>query len=92
MYRLALNDDSHMQEKVFSLNSTFSFERYSYDERKALAKCVLLALHFLDAEHVKKQLCLAGVSVNEINRHLDKWKKEFLSLTVARNCSRNGSI
>ncbi len=77
MYRLALNDDSHMQEKVFSLNSTFSFERYGYEERKALAKCVLLALHLLDAEHVKKQLCLAGVSANEINSHLGKWEKEF---------------
>lgn len=77
MYRLTLNDDSHMQEKVFSLNSTFSFERYSYDERKALAKCVLLALHLLDAEHVKKQLDKAGASVNEVEFNLSKWKKEF---------------
>lgn len=77
MYRLTLNDDSHMQEKVSSLNSTFSFERYSYDERKALAKCVLMALHLLDAEHVKKQLANAGASVNEVESNLIKWEKEF---------------
>lgn len=66
-----------MQEKVSSLNSTFSFERYSYDERKALAKCVLMALHLLDAEHVKKQLANAGASVNEVESNLIKWEKEF---------------
>ena len=71
------HDDSHMQEKVSSLNSTFSFERYSYDERKALAKCVLMALHLLDAEHVKKQLANAGASVNEVESNLIKWEKEF---------------
>ena len=77
MYRLALNDDSHMQEKAFSLNSTFSFERYSYEERKTLAKCVLLVLYLLDAEHVRKQLCIAGASVNEVESNLKKWQKEF---------------
>lgn len=80
MYRLALNDDSHMQEKVFSLNSTFSFERYSYGERRALARCVLLVLYLLDAEHVKKQLCKAGASVNEVEGNLRKWEKEFSAL------------
>ncbi|WP_322153477.1 AAA family ATPase [Paratractidigestivibacter sp.] len=77
MYRLALNDDSHMQEKVFSLNSTFSFERYSYKERRMLARCALLILYLLDAEHVKKQLCIAGASINKVEENLRKWEKEY---------------
>lgn len=82
MYRLALNDDSHMQEKVCSLNSAFSFERYSYEERRKLARCVLLVLHHLDAEHVKKQLRIGGASPKEVESRLNKWEKELSASCV----------
>lgn len=54
MYRLVLNDESHMEEKVAALNPTLAFERYSYEEKRKLARCVLVILHCLDPEHVKK--------------------------------------
>lgn len=77
MYRLALNDESHMEEKVTSLNPTLAFERYSYEEKRKLARCVLVILRRLDAEHVKKQLKNAGASLREVESNLSKWEKEI---------------
>lgn len=42
MYRLELNDESHMQERMSSLNPPLNFSRYSYDEKRACAQCVLI--------------------------------------------------
>lgn len=77
MYRLALNDESHMEEKVASLNPTLAFERYSYEEKRKLARCVLVILHCLDSDHVKKQLTNAGASLREIESSLGRWEKEL---------------
>lgn len=77
MYRLALNDESHMEEKVVSLNPTLAFERYSYEEKRKLARCVLVILHRLDPEHVRKHLGKAGASLKGIESNLHKWEKEL---------------
>lgn len=77
MYRLALNDESHMEEKVASLNPTLAFERYSYEEKRKLVRCVLVILHCLDSDHVKKQLTNAGASLREIESSLGRWEKEL---------------
>lgn len=77
MYRLALNDESHMEEKVASLNPTLSFERYSHEEKRKLARCVLVILYRLDPEHVKKHLGKTGASLKGIVSSLDKWEKEL---------------
>ena len=74
MYRLVLNDDSHMKERVSSLNPTLTFERYSEKEKKQLARCVLVILNRLDSEHVKKHLGGMRVSLNEIEDNLLKWE------------------
>ena len=77
MYRLALNDESHMEEKVASLNPTLAFERYSYEEKRKLARCVLVILYRLEPEHVKKHLGKTGASLKGIESSLDKWEKEL---------------
>lgn len=78
MYRLALNDESHMKETVSSLNPTLEFERYSYDEKKKLAQCVLLILYHLDPVHVKKQFEKVSLSLTEAESNLNKWEEELL--------------
>ena len=77
MYRLALNDESHMEEKVASLNPTLAFERYSYEEKRKLARYVLVILYRLDPEHVKKHLGKTGTSLKGVESSLGKWEKEL---------------
>ncbi|WP_336620330.1 hypothetical protein [Propionimicrobium lymphophilum] len=56
MYRLALNDASHMENRVKAFNPTNTFERYSDEEKKKCAHRVMVILHKLDHVHLKKQL------------------------------------
>ena len=81
MYRLTLNDDSHMKERVVSLNPALSFERYSCDEKRALARCMLVMLNCLDPVHIKKQIgeSVNGktVSLKELENNLCKWRREL---------------
>lgn len=77
MYRLALNDESHMQERLSALNPAISFDRYGYDEKKALAQCTLVILGRLDADHVSKILATNDSEALEIEKSLRKWEKRF---------------
>ena len=74
MYRLALNDESHMQEEVTLMSPTICFERYSCEEKKKLARCVLVILNRLDPEHIKKQLGLLGVDLGIVDENLRQWE------------------
>ena len=74
MYRLTLNDDSHMEEKVKSLNQSMGFERYSCEEKKKLAQFVIVILSLIDEVHVIKQLSKTQVKEREIRENLKKWK------------------
>lgn len=75
MYRLILNDGSHLNERVTSLDSSIAFNRYSYQEKRTMAQCIFVILNYLDKDHIAKQL--AGVSKNEIRENLLTWQRQF---------------
>jgi wobble nucleotide-excising tRNase len=77
MYRLALNDESHMRERLSSLNPPLSFSHYSYEEKKACAQCVFVTLNKLNHEHVRKQLKKVNVSEKDINNKITSWEQRF---------------
>lgn len=77
MYRLALNDDSHMDEGVKSLNPSISFERYGYDEKRKLAQYALVILNRFDPEHVGKQLSAMGVDASQIAQNISDWERSL---------------
>ena len=75
MYRLILNDGSHFEERVASLDSSVTFNRYSYQEKRTMAQCVFVILNYLDKDHIAKQL--AGVSKEELRGNISKWQRQF---------------
>lgn len=77
MYRLALNDASHMVKRVKAFNPTNAFERYSEEEKKRCAQCVMVILDKLDPVHLKKHLGSCQISQQEIENHLREWTDRF---------------
>ena len=75
MYRLALNDESHMKGRVASLNPMANFKPYSYDEKRVMARCVLVMLSCLDPDHVVKHLDNFRVSPNEVRENVRRWEE-----------------
>lgn len=75
MYRLALNDESHLRDRVASLSPTANFEPYSYDEKRTMARCVLVMLFRLDPDHVIKQLDRCEVSRDKVRENITQWEK-----------------
>lgn len=78
MYRLALNDESHLKESLDALNPPIVFDRYSYQEKVTIAQSVFVILDYLDRDHVVKQLAHFEVSKKDINRHISEWRKKFI--------------
>ena len=75
MYRLALNDESHLRDRVSSLSPTASFEPYSYEEKRVMARCVLVMLSRLDPYHVVRHLRNFGVSPSEVQENVRRWEE-----------------
>lgn len=75
MYRLALNDESHLKDRVASLSPTANFEPYSYDEKRVMARCVLVMLFRLDPDHVVKHLRNFGISSSEVQENIRRWEE-----------------
>lgn len=79
MYRLALNDESHLKESLDAFNPPIVFDRYSYQEKVTIAQCVFVILDYLDRDHVVKQLAHFEVSKKDVNRYISEWRKKFIS-------------
>lgn len=75
MYRLLLNNESHMQVRVGAMNPRDHFEQFSYGEKQSCARGVLVMLYKLDEFHVKKQL--RGISEADIEKQIKCWAKQF---------------
>ena len=75
MYRLMLNDESHLKDRVSTMNPSDRFERFSYEDKRSCAQCVLLMLYTLDQTHVKRQL--KGVSITELQGQIKAWESKF---------------
>nr|WP_270471835.1 AAA family ATPase [Collinsella intestinalis] len=78
MYRLALNDESHLKDRIASLNPMVGFGQYSYDEKRIVARCVLVMLFRFDQEHVIKHLLRGGVSSGEVKKSIEEWENTFM--------------
>ena len=79
MYRLALNDESHLKECLDALNPSITFDCYSYQEKVTIAQCVFVILDYLDKDHIVKQLDHFKVSKKDISEHISEWRKKFVS-------------
>lgn len=79
MYRLALNDESHLKECLDALNPPIVFDRYSYQEKMTIAQCVFVILDYLDEAHVVKQLVHFNIPKKDIEDHIGEWRKKFIS-------------
>lgn len=77
MYRLALNDESHLKDRVASLSPTAIFEPYSYDEKRAIARYVFVMLSHLDPDHIVKQLGRLGIPRVEIQKNVTRWEVPY---------------
>lgn len=75
MYRLMLNDESHLKDRVSTMNPSDRFERFSYEDKRNCAQCVLLMLYTLDQTHVKRQL--ENVSTIDLQRKVAAWGARF---------------
>ena len=75
MYHLMLNDESHLRDRVSTMNPSDRFERFSYEDKRSCAQCVLLMLYTLDQTHVKRQL--KGVSITELQGQIKAWESKF---------------
>jgi len=79
MYRLALNDESHLKECLDALNPPLAFDRYSYQEKMTIAQCVFVILDYLDEAHVVKQLVHFNIPKKDVEDHIGEWRKKFVS-------------
>lgn len=77
VYRLALNNESHMEERIAALNPSITFEQYSYQEKKLIAQCVFVILSDLDPHHVVKHLARKGLSRNVVTDSISEWASNF---------------
>ena len=68
MYRLTLNTESHMEESLYSLNSTTSI--ITREEKVKTAKSVLLFLFYINKPHIS-----AYLSEEQITE-IEKWSME----------------
>lgn len=87
MYRLALNDESHLKECLDALNPPIAFDRYSYQEKQTMAQCVFVILDYLDKDHVVKLLSHMQVPKEDIDGHIDEWRKRFVPENETANQS-----
>jgi hypothetical protein len=82
MYRLALNDASHMEMRIKTFNPALSIERYSDEEKRRCAQCVMVILGKLDLVHLQKLLGKCDVEQQDIESHLREWSDHFAQETL----------
>ena len=75
-----------MQDEVTMMSPTICFERYSCEEKKKLARCVLVILNRLDPEHIKKQLGTLGVNLGDVDDNLNQWEATLSVATPTDKC------
>lgn len=74
MYRLVLNNESHFEEKVYTLYDNDNFYDYiSDDEKQRTAKDILCFLYILNPEHIKAYIGTKSKAIENI----EKWCEEI---------------
>lgn len=75
MYRLVLNTDSHLEEKVQTTNDLNFFEFITKEEKQRTAKLILVLLYKLNPLHIKAHLKNKDSSEEIIKSWLDDLKE-----------------
>jgi ABC-type dipeptide/oligopeptide/nickel transport system ATPase subunit len=74
MYRLILNGESHLEERVKSLTDNNFFATISTEEKKRTAKDVLCLIYLLNANHMKAQFNAMQDEVGtDVIEKIEKW-------------------
>ena len=77
MYRLVLNGESHLEERVLSLKDTNFFESYTSDQLKDTAQKIICYLYLLNPLHVKEHLYDNGHSLGDYITVIENWIKNI---------------
>ena len=74
MYRLALNGESHMEERVYDLNTITPY--FTKQEKIQTAKSLLLFLSYVNREHLSCYFSKEKDGDEDIMATIDSWKVE----------------
>lgn len=77
MYRLVLNGESHLEERVLSLKDTNFFENYTSDQLKDTAQKIICYLYLINPLHVKEHLYDNGHSLGDYITVIENWIKNI---------------
>lgn len=71
MYRLVLNGESHMEERIYTISDNNLYEYISKDEKIRICKDILVFMYILNPTHILKKLGLDKV------KKIQEWKKNI---------------
>lgn len=74
MYRLALNGESHMEERVYGLNTITPY--FTKQEKVQTAKSLLLFLSYVNEEHLSCYFAKKNDGDEDKLSEINKWKEE----------------
>lgn len=77
MYRLVLNGESHLEERVLSLKDTNFFENYTSDQLKDTAQKIICYLYLINPLHVKEHLSDKGNSLGNYINVIERWIEDI---------------
>lgn len=77
MYRLVLNGESHLEERVLSLKDTIFFENYTSDQLKDTAQKIICYLYLINPLHVKEHLSDKGNSLGNYINVIERWIEDI---------------
>lgn len=77
MYRLVLNGESHLEERVLSLKDTNFFENYTSDQLKDTTQKIICYLYLINPLHVKEHLYDNGHSLGDYITVIENWIKNI---------------
>lgn len=75
MYRLVLNGDSHMEERIKSMEDMDYLNYLSTDERRRTAQEVICFIYLLNKQHVMAHL----KDKKDVERNIQKWCEDIKS-------------
>jgi hypothetical protein len=81
MYRLVLNGESHLEERVRNLQDTYFFSTITPDEKVRTAKDILCLIRLLNGKHMESHLRDIQNSILTI----DKWCQDILNKAMGEN-------
>lgn len=78
MYRLVLNGESHMEERVRGISDMEFCQMYTKEEKKKTARDILVFLFLINPLHIKAHLNEISTAINNI----EKWKNDIQSVAL----------